>query len=245
MKFVFNNIIINITLLYNLLLLCYSKQLYINTQFTLSEIENCDNDKKCNTIPIIPCQSISDCPDYSYRCREFKNVSFCDFTLYCTKQSGCIAINKQIDDNFYETDGLYINSNVTNNSSTNESNFLYIFTNEKEFKDKKCEINTECFSNLCEEGKCIGNDKDPIKIFELSSDKNNTPFLKSGKSIKESCKENIDCITNFCKEKKCEIKDSNINAIILVIELTLLSNGLICLCITCYNCCKKKSHYYS
>ncbi|OUM62127.1 hypothetical protein PIROE2DRAFT_11679, partial [Piromyces sp. E2] len=195
----------------------------------------------------IPCNDTVDCPLYSYRCRKFKNNKVCDFTFQCNNQFGCVALNQKIDDSFYNSDGLYINSNFTANSPINNStNLLFMFTNKDDFKDKTCKSNSECFSKLCKEGECVVNDEDPILIYNLISDEDIKPKINHGKALKEKCEYKSDCITKVCYEKRCEIKiDDNYYFVsIFVIGYIFFTSIFIIICVPiCKRVCKKRRYY--
>jgi len=169
--------------LYISFIIIYIQQ--IHCQISLSNIV------PSNSYEIKKCTNDLDCPDYSNTCgyiNKQKNEKHCLFTLYCHENEGCLPKTKDI----------YYN-NINKTDTVNEpikSNITIIESCSKSYKDcntRKCTKNSDCYSEICDNGKCLVNVQKPLYI---CSEKNNNIICK--KSLQESCKSNLECVTQYC-----------------------------------------------
>jgi len=179
------------------------------TNYTLSYLEN------INMLQM-KCKYDSDCPQYS-KCKSItdgdQTHSICKFGDFL-----CPEV----------TDGYFTNSNV-NESCVYVDALMYDLDEEtikegfsKDIKPilqicsdtlgkcttEKCNKNSDCFSGMCLNHKCVNGDNLNYEIYRCSADDQAKYFMKCKKVNGMKCGDNSECYSNICTYENSSKYDS-------------------------------------
>jgi len=209
-----NSIILLLSLLFNLkIIYCQEaddKFYFGETNFTISYLT------KKFEVPILKGNN-TECPFYSSGPREiyrkhylndislYSNISsvvtICDFSFACHKDK-CIYYKSP-----YTT---FIIKNNTQHSlqfskedNENEKLIIHSCLKKDEYcnsskNDIKCKENSDCFSNICDNGRCVVNSEYPLKLCRVKYDAEEEFSIGCGLDINEPCKIHTECDTEYC-----------------------------------------------
>jgi len=124
--------------------------------------------------------------DVSFACHEDRCIYYkSPYTTFIIKNNTQHSLQFSKEGN--ENEKLIIHSCLKKDEYCNANN-----------NDVKCKSNSDCFSNICDKGRCIINAEKPLKLCRITYDTEEDFSIGCGLDINEPCKESNTCDTQYC-----------------------------------------------
>ena len=128
-------------------------------------------------------------------------MTICDVSFACHRDK-CIYYKSPFT-TFFINNNTQHSIRFRKENNLNKSLIIHSCLKKDEFcnsspNDVKCTSNSQCFSNLCDKGRCVINGDYPLKLCRVAYDGDENFSMGCGLDINESCSDHQDCDTQYC-----------------------------------------------